>query len=378
MLEFPAVSPENKQIRNNAAVNFLGRVVREQPEILQDLSPRDGYILFSHSDPKNWRSFKDINVILGTTNSATIYRRILGRVFERTTPEIQQATSLKSIHEDLDSVARERMSEASRKWTGDPANKTKMSELARIRWAEPGAVEKAREIRKRQKRDSFETRRRRSESLKKRWQDPEYRESQTEAIGNAASPRRGTTQSAETKATRADTMKHIWENPEYRAHMMKVRRAKRGVRRSPEVRARMSEAQRMSEGQSRRMNDPAYRARMARLWGSPEFRERMGALSRSIWQSYDKKEKAARIKASKRGRQEVIKQAKKTEPIKRVDPDRELLEYAQEHGLLDSIVEHKLLTEDEIRILNDILRGGSKKEASEVLDKFSIIIANLA
>ena len=91
----------NKESSNIPAVNFLGRVMREQPEILDDLSPRDRYILFSHSDQYNNRTFRELGELFGfkAQNVNKIYKRTMEQTFRRTAPHIQKLTPLNIIFE---------------------------------------------------------------------------------------------------------------------------------------------------------------------------------------------------------------------------------------------------------------------------------------
>jgi very-short-patch-repair endonuclease len=74
---------------------------------------------------------------------------------------------------------------------------------------------------------SEESRRKRSEAMKRRWADPEYRARLSEADRASRTP--------ESNARRSDTHRKLWQDPEFRA-----RRAETEAR--PEVKARRSEA----------------------------------------------------------------------------------------------------------------------------------------
>ena len=79
--------------------------------------------------------------------------------------------------------------------------------------------------------------------MKKRWQNPEYRASYSQA-------RKGNSNhSADTKKRISDAIKAKWQDNEYRSRLV-------GTERSPEVRAKISES-------------------LKQRWEDPEFREKM-------------------------------------------------------------------------------------------------------
>jgi len=217
----------NKESSNIPAVNFLGRVMREQPEILDDLSPRDRYILFSHSDQYNNRTFRELGELFGfkAQNVNKIYKRTMEQTFRRTAPHIQKLTPLNII---------------------------------------------------------FESSPYRTEAMKRRWKDPEQKELFKRNLGKLHNVARGKERSPETRRRISETlkariiklslshriklseaMKKRWEDPEQRPlmqkHLRELQRACKGKECSPETRRRISETKRAkkSKNQSRIHIDPS-------------------------------------------------------------------------------------------------------------------------
>jgi very-short-patch-repair endonuclease len=95
-----------------------------------------------------------------------------------------------------------------------------------------------------------ESRRKRSEAMKRRWADPEYRARLSEADKASRTP--------ESNAKRSATQKKLWENPEFRAQHAETEA-------KPEVKARRSAAAKA-------------------LHADPEFKERHRESLRRSWE----------------------------------------------------------------------------------------------
>lgn len=183
------------ETRNNAAVNFLGKVMREQPEIVVALSDRDRHILFCRSDIKNRRTFQELGDIYRITRHDTrrIYNRALGRVFGETKPSIQELTPLTVIFESVSAVSaetRDKMRDALRGRQFSPETHDKMKAAARRRMQDP--EQKAHLVRlgeiNRPKALSSESRRKRVDAMRGRRLPKETRKKIKRALQRRKNP----------------------------------------------------------------------------------------------------------------------------------------------------------------------------------------------
>lgn len=191
-----------KETKNTAAVNFLGKVMREQPELIENLSQRDAYMLFNYSDPETGRPQQELGEIFGISGSLTSrkIRKTINHIFENTNSDIQhhhnRGDVLKSIatrskkmrlktgetkkKQWQDPDYREKMTEIARMRWEDPMRKSKISEATRMRWEDPEyKIKVSKKIRKRLQ--DPEQRERMSMNMRMRWEDPEQRERMSEA-----------------------------------------------------------------------------------------------------------------------------------------------------------------------------------------------------
>lgn len=182
----------NERKPNNTAVNFLGIVVINQPETMAYLTPREGYILFAHSDQQNRRTFDELGDIfnISKVRAHQIYKKALIQTYERSCPQIQEQFPLTTIFESVSIRSPEtkakiastlkvvlqtpevkalKSATATNAWK-DSDNLTRMSESQRKRWRDP-------EYRRRMKRlrNSKEYRDKLSASQTERFKDPEAR-----------------------------------------------------------------------------------------------------------------------------------------------------------------------------------------------------------
>jgi hypothetical protein len=138
--------------------------------------------------------------------------------------------------------------------------------------AREGAGVDAAETKVARKKQSAETRQRRSEAARKRWQNPEYRKRQRKA--------------------RTESLRKAWQDPKYRARMSEARRE---TWQDPEVRRRQS------EGVRKALQDPKVRARMSKSmrekWRDPEHRARV---SKSVRETLQDPKLRARLSETSR------------------------------------------------------------------------------
>jgi len=104
-----------------------------------------------------------------------------------------------------------------------------------------------------------EQRKKKSESLKKRWEDPGYREKMSESV--------------------SETNKKSWEDPEYREKMYE---SLKNVWEDPERR------EKMSESNKKNWEDPGYREKMSKSvkkqWEDPEHRKNISESQKKRWE----------------------------------------------------------------------------------------------
>lgn len=189
----------NKETGNTTAVNFLGKVIREQPEIIGDLSPRDAYMLFNYSDPENGRSQKELGEIFGISGSL-VSRKIkqsINNVYQKSNHDIQQAYVKQDVINATTSRTKEmrsRNGEVKKKQWEDPDFRARMTEVAKMRWEDP------------------ERKRKVSDATRMRWEDPEYKTRVSKKI-------RERLQEPSHKKRLSKNMKMRWEDPDQRAIM---------------------------------------------------------------------------------------------------------------------------------------------------------------
>lgn len=395
------MSVENEKTSNSAAVNFLGRVMREQPEILEQLSPRVAYILFSYSDPTTSRTLKELGETLGLTEGGVrvIYVRSVKQVFEKASPEIQESTPIITIFDaakQTSSASRARRSLASTEVWADPERRSRISEALKGRKHSPDTRERMSEAQKRRFEDpeerakaserrkgrkpSFKTRLRMSEVSQRTWQDPEIRQRRVDGLRKPETRQRiskankGGTLSPIKRELLSESLRERWQDPEYRERMINNFR---GRKKSPEAKAKIGKANR--EHAQTPQGKASRRENAEKQWQDPEFRERMARLGRERWEDPDFR---ARMLETRRGRKPPSPEtrAKISESLKRRnDPDTPLWTYAQEHGLISVITERGLMSPRDLRLLERYFQGEiDQDKAQRVLNKFSKLVANLA
>lgn len=356
----------SKETSNNAAVNFLGRVMREQPEILEDLSSRDAYILFSHSDQVDRRTFVELGELFGISNQSIrqAYKKGVAEIHENANSSIQNKIPLNTIFESVGRSSPENkaaMSEAARRRWNNPEERAKLEEKARAR----GQSTEFREMRRRVqtgKKPTHKTRVKMSKAQSKAWEDPEKRKNRLaglnapETKAKITKSRKGLKADDITKSKLSDAQKLKWQDPEFRA---KQTAARKGRKHTPEAKVRISVAIR------RRSEDPEVKARRSEA-------------QKRVWQDPER-----RVKASKGLKGRVITpemRAKISETLKRRnDPDIQLWEYASQHGLIKVISEQNLMTPEDLQLLEDYINGNiTQNKAQRVLNNFSELIARLA
>jgi hypothetical protein len=170
------------------------------------------------------------------------------------------------------------------------------SEAMRRRWQEPGYRQRltprmsAAALKRSQ---NPEYRRRLSEGTRKGWENPERRR-------RAGETQREVWENSELLRHHSDTLREVWQRPGRRQRASELsqdpeyrRRLSAGVReawqRDPELRARVNEAIREA------WQDPERRIRhseaMREMWQDPELRIRRSELSREMWQDLTLRER---------------------------------------------------------------------------------------
>jgi hypothetical protein len=121
---------KNPERKTDAIFNFLSIVASDQPEALQNLSPRDSYILFAHSDIKNVRTLAEMATIFeaSTNTIGRIFKKALTTVYESSNPQIQNTYSLEEIRESIKIRHAEKTSEDIRKRFSDPEKRKEIIE----------------------------------------------------------------------------------------------------------------------------------------------------------------------------------------------------------------------------------------------------------
>lgn len=118
----------------------------------------------------------------------------------------------------------------------------------------------------------------------------------------------------------------------------------------------------ISQAIKAKWEDPAYRKkaskasskRMKAKWEDPAYQSRLSEVHRAKWSDPEYKKR-------------------------RQSPDRALWEFAQENGLIEQVISNKKLTQAEINKLNKFFSSGNnRRQIEDLLEKFSIAIANLA
>jgi hypothetical protein len=107
------------------AVSFLGSALRENPQLLDNINPRDSYVLFAHSDIKRAKSYKELGPIFGTTSQtlSKVFHREMARVWDQASDEIKAKYPLTVIFQAVNQPTEEqrvRMSKAQKKRYQDP------------------------------------------------------------------------------------------------------------------------------------------------------------------------------------------------------------------------------------------------------------------
>lgn len=111
----------------------------------------------------------------------------------------------------------------------------------------------------------------RSESAKRMWANPEYREKHAKAMKKV-------NQTPEFREKMSKSTKNLWINPEYRKNYSEKMKT---VSATPEYRKRMS------ENAKKLWTKPDFRAKMSeirtQLWDNPEHREKMSNAIKNGW-----------------------------------------------------------------------------------------------
>jgi hypothetical protein len=83
----------------NVAVYFLGDVINKCPLALSGISPRNGYIIFSSSDDRNHRSFKELGSMFGISKQGVhdAYKRTIKRVWLQSPTDLQETYPLDEL-----------------------------------------------------------------------------------------------------------------------------------------------------------------------------------------------------------------------------------------------------------------------------------------
>jgi hypothetical protein len=180
--------------------NFIGKTLREQPELMGSFSDRDAYIIFAHADDKNHKTHEELGEIFGITfqRAGQILHDGIKKIWEGSSPEIQSTYPLTTIYK------------AARRLTyGSPEMRT---------W--------------------------RSAEQTRRLQDPERRAQLDAQLARVHETNKGAVRSPETSDRLRTAMLRRLEDPKARAQLDKMHEASRGRTYSPEAIARMGAGQR--------------------------------------------------------------------------------------------------------------------------------------
>ncbi len=107
------------------AVNFLGSAIREKPDLVEKLDPKSAYVLFTHSDivnPKSYASLAD-TLDISTSTVSAIYNKQLLEVWESASEKLQEKYPLTVIFQALGHPTdeeRAKMSEGQRRRYQNP------------------------------------------------------------------------------------------------------------------------------------------------------------------------------------------------------------------------------------------------------------------
>lgn len=78
---------------------FLGEFATLRPDVIQRLTPRDGYILFVYSDYRNTRTYQELADMFGISSQRVeqIYKTSLRRVWRTSPAELKDRYSLEAL-----------------------------------------------------------------------------------------------------------------------------------------------------------------------------------------------------------------------------------------------------------------------------------------
>jgi len=230
-----------------------------------------------------------------------------------------------------------------------------------------------------------------SESMRQRWQDPEYREKMTAAMREAQQrPEiQQARQNEEARARRSEAAQKAaiarWNDPASRDRTPK-----------PGEHQRRSEAAQKST--SARWSDPESRANMLAAMRSPAARTNRSNAAKKKWQneSYrgnqimaitapevqERRSKASRNAALRRndGKKKERTRVKTYTFRKHVkSPEREIWDWANDHQLIQALIREGYISSQEAKSLKLFFQGKLKRRPEqELLERFTIGVANLA
>lgn len=227
---------KNPERQPNAVFRFLGTVAQNQPDVLQQLSPRDRYILLAHSDISNTRTLVEMTTIFdaSTNTIGRAYKKALTSVYEGANAQIQETYPLEEITESIRIRHAEKTAEDSRTRFLDPEKR-------------PDIIERMSEGHRRSYRNNPELRRKTSLANTGRHYTEERNEKiRTKLKGKKRPPEHlaklvGKPRPPEVRAKISTTQKQRFQDPEQR-RPQGIMLGFKGKKHAPEAKRRMSEA----------------------------------------------------------------------------------------------------------------------------------------
>ncbi len=196
---------------------------------------------------------------------------------------------------------------------------------------------------------------------------------------------KGRHHTAKVKAAISKAVQARWDNdPNYRAEASKglaqvvpdPAPLLQEVQRHREMGLTINHTSHISQGITRKWQDPEYRAKMReahrRKWQDPKFRQQM--VEAHTGKTFSPAHKASIGKGRKRAWNVAKLLPEATNPA----PEIELWSYAVENDLLHPLAEHGILTRDELQGIQSYITnalGGKKVNPPKSFDRFSKWIA---